>query len=401
MAFEPEINIAIPTYNRADMLRLSLDSALAQDYENFRITILDNTSTDDTQALVNSYADKRITYIRNKKNIGQFRNWNRAIEINECSYIMILQDDDLIHPPFVRKSLAALERHPQAAFSFVDISEIDESGNIIQAQRQTDNFPEGLLSGTDYLRRIVAGDNLIIHASSVVMTSTGLDAVGHFDTTHSKTSIDFNLYFRLAAQFDLVFVAEDLASIRRHAGAYHMLAEADTRPLAMLGERADAAAFLLKSSAAEDEEFRHWLAERLMHLSMRRSEMTSQLLKDFNLSTEVKRQIAAEEIIRLVPEGERVILVDEGEFGAALVPRRQILPYLEKDGEYWGPPPDNESAISELERMRHEFSGFMIFLWPAFWWFDYYHGLRDHLFNRYSCVLSNNRLIAFDLRKKV
>ena len=158
MAFEPEINIAIPTYNRADMLRLSLESALSQDYENFRITILDNASTDDTQALVNSYADKRITYIRNKKNIGQFRNWNRALDINECPYIMVLQDDDLIRPSFVRKSVATLERHPQAAFSFVEISEIDESGNIIHAQHQTDNFPEGLLSGTDYLRRIVAGE---------------------------------------------------------------------------------------------------------------------------------------------------------------------------------------------------------------------------------------------------
>jgi hypothetical protein len=41
----------------------------------------------------------------------------------------------------------------------------------------------------------------------------------------------------------------------------------------------------------------------------------------------------------------------------------------------------------------------MIILWPAFWWFDFYHGLRDHLFAKFRCVLRNSRLIAFDLHQ--
>lgn len=397
MTNEPKVNIAIPTYNRSDLLRLSLDSALSQDYPDFRVTILDNASTDDTEAVVRSYSDDRITYLKNETNIGQFRNWNRLLEINESPYLMILQDDDIIHASFLTESIKPLESNPAAAFSFTDVSEIDASGDVISDQNQSENFAAGPISGFDYLQRIVAGENLVIHVSSVLMRASALESVGPFDTPHSRTSIDFNLYFRLAAQFDLLFVGENLAQIRRHEGAYHRHAEADTRPLAMLGERMDAAASLLLSRRADDTEFRRWLAERLLHLSLRRSEMTSQLLPDLNLAEDEKRTIAGEEILNLVPHGDPVIVVDDGHFGPEFLPERRVLPFLERDGVYWGPPANDESAVRELERMRSEGAGFVVFLWPAFWWYDYYHGLRAQLRKKYACALSNSRMIAFDL----
>ena len=399
MTRESKINITIPTFNRSDLLRFSLDSALSQDCPDFRVTVLDNASTDDTETVVKSFADSRITYVKHEANIGLFRNFNRAIEINTSPCLLILQDDDVIHPEFIRKSLEALERYPQAGFSFTDSSLIDESGNVVGAQGQTENFPVGLISGTDYLRRIVAGENLVIHVSGVVMRAAALEAAGPFDTLHSRTSIDFNLYFRLAAQFDMAFVADDLVQIRRHEGADHVRSEADTRPLAMLAERTDAAGYLLQSSLAQDAHFRQWLAERLLHLSMRRSEMTSQLVSDLNLSPTEKQQIAVEEIARLVPRGSSFIAFDDNEFGPDIVPDRKSLPFLEHEGQYWGPPADDETAIRELERMRQDGAGFVVILWPAFWWFDYYHGLRDHLYAGFRCVLSNSRLIAFNLRE--
>jgi glycosyltransferase involved in cell wall biosynthesis len=352
MTREPKINVTIPTCNRSDLLRFSLQSVLSQDYADFSITLLDNASTDDTEAVVKSFSDSRIRYVRHETNIGLFRNFNRAIEINTSPYLVILQDDDVIHPGFMRKSLAALERYPQAGLSFTDSSFIDASGTVVGAQRQTENFPAGLVSGTDYLRRIVAGENLVIHVSGVLMRATALEAVGPFDTVHARTSIDFNLYFKLAAHFDMAFVADDLVQIRRHDRADHLQSEADTRPLAMLAERMDAAGYLMQSDLAQDAHFRQWLAERLLYLGMRRSEMTSQLLSDLNLSLSEKQQIAAEEIAELVPPGESIIVLDENEFGPDIVSDRKYLPFLEHEGQYWGPPADDETAVRELERMR-------------------------------------------------
>ena len=48
---------------------------------------------------------------------------------------------------------------------------------------------------------------------------------------------------------------------------------------------------------------------------------------------------------------------------------RHAIPFLEHDGEYWGPPPDDEAAIAELERLRTEKGvAFIVFPWTASWW---------------------------------
>ena len=48
--------------------------------------------------------------------------------------------------------------------------------------------------------------------------------------------------------------------------------------------------------------------------------------------------------------------------------------------------------------MRQDGCTFIGFAWPAFWWLDYYTGLRTYLYTNFRCALHNSRLIAFDLR---
>ena len=107
-----------------------------------------------------------------------------------------------------------------------------------------------------------------------------------------------------------------------------------------------------------------------------------------------------EDIAALVPAGDRFVLVDHEVFREDVAQTRTALPFLERDGEYWGPPADDETAISELERLRREGASFVVFGSPAFWWLDHYRGLAAHLRERYPRVLDNDRLIAFDLRDR-
>ena len=102
----------------------------------------------------------------------------------------------------------------------------------------------------------------------------------------------------------------------------------------------------------------------------------------------------------IVPVGEAFILVDEERWGLGerLVGRRQI-PFLERGGHYWGKPPDDETAIREVERLRQAGARFMAFGWPAFWWLDYYRALHAYLCSHFACLLENERLVVFDLRQ--
>jgi len=98
-----------------------------------------------------------------------------------------------------------------------------------------------------------------------------------------------------------------------------------------------------------------------------------------------------------IPSGESFILVDDGEYGVEAIPGRSGLPFLERDGIYWGEPVDDDEAVRELERLRNSGSGFLIFAWVSFWWFEYYPKFRDYLRSRFKCVRENDCIIAFDI----
>jgi predicted O-methyltransferase YrrM len=99
----------------------------------------------------------------------------------------------------------------------------------------------------------------------------------------------------------------------------------------------------------------------------------------------------------LVPQEEAFILVDQN-FGGDKLGRRRTIPFLERDGQYFGPPEDNAAAIREVERLRVSGAAFIAFVWPAFWWLEHYSEFHDHLRSNYRCALENDRMVVFGLR---
>ncbi|MCU7817015.1 MAG: class I SAM-dependent methyltransferase [Candidatus Thiodiazotropha sp. (ex Rostrolucina anterorostrata)] len=100
----------------------------------------------------------------------------------------------------------------------------------------------------------------------------------------------------------------------------------------------------------------------------------------------------------LIPPETTFILIDNGKLGLESF-GDEAIPFLEKDGSYWGPPQDDDIAIRELERLRKGGADFIVFLWPAFWWLEYYTELDFFIRSKFCCVLQNERLIVFDMRQ--
>lgn len=77
---KPMVTIAIPVYNGERFIKQAIDSVLNQTYKDFILKIFDNYSTDITSEIINFFNDKRIKYIKNKKNIGMLPNWKKALD---------------------------------------------------------------------------------------------------------------------------------------------------------------------------------------------------------------------------------------------------------------------------------------------------------------------------------
>jgi pyruvyl transferase EpsO len=102
-----------------------------------------------------------------------------------------------------------------------------------------------------------------------------------------------------------------------------------------------------------------------------------------------------QDINSAISEGSRFLLVDDNLLSSEMT-NVNALPFIEKEGVYWGAPENSEAAIRELEKTRSEKQvNHIAFTWPAFWWLDHYTAFHIHLQNNYECMVENERLVLF------
>ena len=85
-------------YNAGAFIREAIDSILFQSEQNFELLITNDGSSDDTEAIVQSFASNKIRYHANPENLGVFKTRNNAIEMARGKYIAIVDSDDISHP---------------------------------------------------------------------------------------------------------------------------------------------------------------------------------------------------------------------------------------------------------------------------------------------------------------
>ena len=93
---DPLISVVIATYNYGHLICRAIDSVLNQSVKNFEIIIIDDGSTDSTEATVKTYADS-VRYVR-QKNQGQSTAYNRGADLARGKFVLILDADDELLP---------------------------------------------------------------------------------------------------------------------------------------------------------------------------------------------------------------------------------------------------------------------------------------------------------------
>lgn len=112
------LTIAIPTYNRAHLLKRALESALAQTSNQIEILVSDNGSTDQTSDILAQYSDRRLRCIRRENTVLRAQHGTLIIAQVHTELILILADDDYIEPAFSTQVIRLFDEHPELSFAY-------------------------------------------------------------------------------------------------------------------------------------------------------------------------------------------------------------------------------------------------------------------------------------------
>lgn len=114
------VSVIMPSYNTAKYIAASIASVQRQTYQSWELIIVDDCSTDHTDAVVTPFlSDTRIRYLKNERNSGAAVSRNRALREAKGKWIAFLDSDDLWVPEKLEKQIRFMEEH-NYAFTYTD-----------------------------------------------------------------------------------------------------------------------------------------------------------------------------------------------------------------------------------------------------------------------------------------
>ncbi len=187
----PSISVIMPVYNSAPWLREAIDSILAQTYTDFELIIINDGSTDETEAIIHAYADSRIKSLLNDKNRGLAFTLNRGIDEAIAPLIARMDGDDIAVPERFEKQFRFLQKQPNVAVLASVVSLIDDKGQHIGYWKEDRNN-----TSFEQIREFMPSNNCIAHPS--IMARTAVMKEFRYRDEQSQAE-DYDLWLRMLA----------------------------------------------------------------------------------------------------------------------------------------------------------------------------------------------------------
>ncbi|TCJ17456.1 glycosyltransferase [Flaviaesturariibacter flavus] len=186
----PTVSVLLPVYNAGRYLREAIDSVLAQTFTDFELLVLNDGSTDDSEAIIESYKDPRLKHLANDKNRGLIYTLNRGIGLAQGRYFARMDADDVCHPERFARQVEFLESN-EAAVVATTLEMMDEAGAPLPPWAD-----DRACISPSQIREKLLRDNCIAHPS--VMGRAEIFKKYRYQEDQ-KEAEDYDLWLRLVA----------------------------------------------------------------------------------------------------------------------------------------------------------------------------------------------------------
>jgi len=210
---KPKVSVCIPTFNGASYVGATIDSVLKQKFQDFEIVIVDNCSTDHTEAIVAEHMllSEKIIFYKNEQNIGMAENFNKCLEYARGEYIKYLCADDLLLPNCLEQMVKGLDTHPEVSLVCGGRLSINEYGKSFGLQRFSSQTQ--IVQGHKVITKCLFLGNFIGEPSAVLFRNSKV--VTRFRAELPQL-MDMDVWFRLLENGYLLSLGIPLCCVRFH-----------------------------------------------------------------------------------------------------------------------------------------------------------------------------------------
>ncbi|ARE75095.1 MULTISPECIES: glycosyltransferase [Streptomyces] len=227
--------ILLPYYGDVTLMQDAVRSVLAQDGDDWRLTVVDDGREPGVPEWFEQLADPRVRYLRNERNLGVTGNFNRCVELAEYEYLVLMGCDDLMHPNYLQVVRATADREPTAAMIQPGVQVIGTDGlpfdTLGDRTKRKIYAPKGpgraLLGGEELATSLLRGNWL--YFPSICWRTEAVKRFG-FRT-------DLGVIQDLALVVDLLVAGETLATTPEVCFSYRRHAESESSAKAYTGHR--------------------------------------------------------------------------------------------------------------------------------------------------------------------
>ena len=209
----PKVSIVIPTYNRADYLRITLQSIKNQTFRDFEVIVVDDGSPNDEAKEV--CADFSFCkYVKIENSGGPAKPRNVGIDMAKGQYIAFVDDDDLWFPEKLEKQVTILNSHPEYGLVHGYCACINENGQQTGAFVGKPGTPD-FKHGDCFLKMI--GNWTVMMPTPLVRADVVKLSKG-FNEFVNGAAADVEFFTRLSKLTKFWFINEPLVWYRVHQG---------------------------------------------------------------------------------------------------------------------------------------------------------------------------------------
>lgn len=202
----PRVTVLMPVYNGEKYLNEAMDSILSQTFADFEFLILNDGSTDNSVATIQSYGDPRIRLVHNVANLGLIATLNRGIEMARGEYVARMDCDDISLPGRLAKQVAFMDRH----------QDMGVCGTWYVCFGAETPHISRLPAAADEIRISLLFNSMIAHPTACIRRSFFVSNNLLYDHDYQHAE-DYDLWSRALEHCNLANIPEVLLSYRIHA----------------------------------------------------------------------------------------------------------------------------------------------------------------------------------------